>query len=215
MYSFYNNNPYWIKTQSDEKAFPGIFLRSEKGKKHSPCLTKDSKKSLRSEKRKKHSPCLTKFFEKGPMYRNRNSVFSTLSKLKQIHPYIIQLLLTRTGHEYLNLIFLDIFLDLLAILRRSPKFQQFVTIFHDLRNGSKRILREKLCLSPQNPISEISIKCLDNILVHVCEDILENESPLISTHLSEFFILILILLLVTGYLVHTHVFFVSRFSKEL
>ena len=89
MYSFYNNNPYWIKTQSDEKAFPGIFLRSEKGKKHSPCLTKDSKKSLRSEKRKKHSPCLTKFFEKGPMYRNRNSVFSTLSKLKQIHPYII------------------------------------------------------------------------------------------------------------------------------
>ena len=59
------------------------------------------------------------------------------------------------------------------------------------------------------------MKCLDNFLVHVCEDILENESPLISTHLSEFFVLILILLLVTGYLVHTHVFFVSRFSKEL
>jgi len=50
MYLFYN--PYWIKTQSDEKAFPGISLRSEKGKKQSPCLTKDSKKSLRSEKRK-------------------------------------------------------------------------------------------------------------------------------------------------------------------
>ena len=61
---------------------------------------------------------------------------------------------------------------LLAILRRSPKFQQFVSIFHDLRDGSKRILREKLCLSPRNPISEISIKCLDNFLVHVCEDIL-------------------------------------------
>nr|YP_010565976.1 hypothetical protein RF2 [Medicago murex]UZC30608.1 hypothetical protein RF2 [Medicago murex]UZC30684.1 hypothetical protein RF2 [Medicago murex] len=205
-------NPDWIKTQSDEKAFPGISLRSEKGKKHSPCLTKDSKKSLRSEKRKKHSPYLTK---RWPMYRNRNTVFSTLSKLKKIHPYIIQLLFTWTGHEYINLIFIDIFLDLLAILRRSPKFQQFVSIFHDLRDGSKRILREKLCLSPRNPISEISIKCLDNFRVHVCEDILENESPLISTHLSEFFVLILILLLVTGYLVHTHVFFVSRFSKEL
>ena len=206
MYVFYKNNPYWIKTQSDEKAFPGIFLRSVKGIKY--ILTKDSKKSLRSKKRKKH-------IEKGPMYRNRKSVFSTLSKLKEIHPYIIQLSLTRTGHEVLNLIFIDIFLDLLAILRRSPKFQQFVSIFHDLRDRSKRILREKLCLPPRNPISEISIKCLNNFLVHVCEDILENESPLISTHLSEFFVLIFILLLVTGYLVHTHVFFVSRFSKKL
>nr|YP_009657014.1 hypothetical chloroplast RF2 [Medicago orbicularis]QCO73911.1 hypothetical chloroplast RF2 [Medicago orbicularis] len=168
-------------------------------------------------KRKKHSPCLTKCFEKGPIYRNyqRNSVFSTLSKLKQFQPYIIQLLLTRTGHEYLNLIFLDTFLDLLAILRRSPKFQQFVSIFHDIRDGSKRILREKLCLSPRNPISEISSKCLHTFLVHVCEDIFENESPLISTHLSEFFGLILILLLVTGYLVHIHLVFVSRFSNEL
>jgi len=48
---------------------------------------KDSKKSLRSEKRKKHCSCLAKCFEKGPMYRKRNSVFSTLSKLKQFHPY--------------------------------------------------------------------------------------------------------------------------------
>nr|YP_010566583.1 hypothetical protein RF2 [Medicago heyniana]UZC32050.1 hypothetical protein RF2 [Medicago heyniana] len=204
---------YW--TQSDEKAFPGISLQSEKGKKHSPCLTKNSEKSLRSKKRKKHSPYLTKCFEKGPMYRKRNSVFSTLSKLKQFQPYIIQLLFTRTGHEYLNLIFLDTFLDLLAILRKSPKFQQFVSIFHDLRDGSKRILREKLCLSPRNPISKISTQWLHNFLVHVCEDILENESPLISTHLREFFVLILILLLVTGYLVYTHLLFVSRFSKEL
>nr|YP_010566659.1 hypothetical protein RF2 [Medicago soleirolii]UZC32278.1 hypothetical protein RF2 [Medicago soleirolii] len=235
MYLFYNR--YWIHTQYSEKDFSGKYLRSEKRKKHSPCLTKDSGKYLRSEKRKKHSPCLTKdsgkylrsekrkkhspcltkCFEKGPMYTNyqRNSVFSTLSKLKQFQPYIIQLLLTRTGHEYLNLIFLDTFLDLLAILRRSPKFQQFVSIFHDIRDGSKRILREKLCLSPRNPISEISSKCRHNFLVHVCEDILENESPLISTHLREFFVLILILLLVTGYLVQTHLFFVSRFSNEL
>nr|YP_010565824.1 hypothetical protein RF2 [Medicago turbinata]UZC30456.1 hypothetical protein RF2 [Medicago turbinata] len=187
----------------------------EKTKKHSPYLTKDSGKDLRSKKRKKHS--LTKYFEKGPMYRNyqRNSVFSTLSKLKQFQPYIIQLLLTRTGHEYLNLIFLDTFLDLLVILRRSPKFQQFVSIFHDIRDGSERILREKLCLSPRNFISQISSKCRHNFLVDVCQDILENESPLISTHLREFFVLILILLLVTVYLVQTHLFFVCRFSNEL
>nr|UZC31290.1 hypothetical protein RF2 [Medicago constricta] len=201
-----------------EKDLNGKYVRSEKRKKHSPYSEKDiNGKYVRSEKRKKHSPCLTKCFEKGPMDRNyqRNSVFSTLSKLKQFQPYIIQLLFTRTGHEYLNLIFLDIFLDLLAILRRSPKFQQFVSIFHDIRDGSKRILREKLCLSPRNPISEISTKCLHNFLVHVCKDILANESPLISTHLREFFVLILILLLVTGYLVQTHLFFVSRFSNEL
>nr|YP_009656480.1 hypothetical chloroplast RF2 [Medicago suffruticosa]QCO73246.1 hypothetical chloroplast RF2 [Medicago suffruticosa] len=189
--------------------------RSKKRKKHFPCFSKYSEKYVPSEKRKKQPPRLPKSFEKGPMYRQRNSVFSTLSKLKQFQPYIIQLLLTRTGHEYLNLIFLDIFLDLLAILRRSPKFHQFVSIFHDIRDGSKRILREKLCLSPQNPISEISSKCLHNFLVHVCENILENESPLISTHLREFFVLILILLVFTGYLVHTHLFFVSRFSNEL
>nr|YP_010173238.1 hypothetical chloroplast RF2 [Medicago secundiflora]QSJ48419.1 hypothetical chloroplast RF2 [Medicago secundiflora] len=209
------SNLCWIKTQKD----------LEKKKKHSPSLTKDSEKSLLFEneksllfeKKKKHSPRLTKFFEKGPMYRNyqRKSVFSTLSKLKQFHPYIIQLLFTRTGHEWLNLIFLDIFLDLSAMLRRSPKFQQFVSIFHDIRDGSKRILREKLYLSPRNPITQISSKWLHNFLVHMCEDILENESPLISTHLTEFFVLILILLLVTGYLVHTHLFSVSRFSNEL
>nr|YP_010173618.1 hypothetical chloroplast RF2 [Medicago arabica]QSJ48855.1 hypothetical chloroplast RF2 [Medicago arabica] len=168
-------------------------------------------------KRKKHSPWFKKCFEKGPMYRNyqRKSVFSTLSKWKQFQPYIIQLLLTRTGHEDLKLIFLETFLDLLTILRRSPKFQQFVSIFHDIRDGSKRILRENLYLSPRNPISQISSKCLHTFLVHVCEDILENESPLISTHLEEFFVLILLLLLVTGYLVHTHLFFISRVSNEL
>nr|UZC30912.1 hypothetical protein RF2 [Medicago rugosa] len=213
----------YLRSEKTKKHSPSLtkdsekYLRSGKTKKHSPSLTKDSEKYLRSGKTKKHSPSLTKCFEKGPMYRNykRNSVFSTLSKLKQFQPYIIQLLFTRTGHEYLNLIFLDTFLDLLVILRRSPKFQQFVSIFHDIRDESKRILREKLYLSPRNPISEISSKCLHNFLVHVCEDILENESPLISTHLSEFFVLILILLLVTGYLVQTHLFSVSRFSNEL
>ncbi|KAK4487779.1 hypothetical protein RD792_005535 [Penstemon davidsonii] len=47
-----------------------------------------------------------------------------------------------------------------------------------------------------------------------------NESPLISTHLRspnvrEFLYSILFLLLVAGYLVHTHLLFVSRASSEL
>nr|YP_009656936.1 hypothetical chloroplast RF2 [Medicago minima]QCO73779.1 hypothetical chloroplast RF2 [Medicago minima] len=210
------DNPERIHSGGLVKYWKGEYWRkkSEKRKKDRPCLTRYSEKNVPSKKRKKHRPCLPKRFEKGPMYRQRNSVFSTLSKLKQFQPYIIQLLLTRTGHEYLNLIFLDTFFDLLAILRRSPKFQQFVSIFHDIRDGSKRILREKLCLSPRNPISEISSKCLHQFLVSMSV-FLENESPLISTHLREFFVLILILLLVTGYLVHTHLVFVSRFSNEL
>ena len=176
---------------------------------------------LPSEKRKKHSPCLTKCLEKGQMDRNyqRKSVFSTLSKLKRFQPYIIQLFLTRTGHEDLKLIFLDTFLELLVILRRSPKFQKLVFIFHDIRHRSERILREKLCLSQRNPISKISSKYLQNFLVSVCEDILDPNNE-ISTHLRflnirEFLVSIFILLLVTGYLVHTNLFFVSRFSNEL
>ncbi|KAK6768231.1 hypothetical protein RDI58_034524 [Solanum bulbocastanum] len=47
-----------------------------------------------------------------------------------------------------------------------------------------------------------------------------NESPLISTHLRspnarEFLYSILFLLLVAGYLVRTHLLFVSRASSEL
>nr|UZC31140.1 hypothetical protein RF2 [Medicago coronata] len=212
------DNPERIHSGGLVKYWKGEYWRkkSEKRKKHRPCLTRYSEKYVPSKKRKKHRPCLPKRFEKARMYRQRKrkSVFSTLSKLKQFQPYIIQLLFTRTGHEYLNLIFLDIFFDLSAILRRSPKFQQFVSIFHDIRDGSKRILREKLCLSPRNPISEISSKFLHYFLVSTSM-LVENESPWISKHLSELFVLILILLLVTGYLVHTHIVFVSRFSNEL
>nr|YP_010163418.1 hypothetical chloroplast RF21 [Parochetus communis]QRI61210.1 hypothetical chloroplast RF21 [Parochetus communis] len=183
-----------------------------------------SEKYLPSEKRKKRSPCIKEYTEKGQIYRTfqRDSAFSTLSKLNRFRPYI-PWFLTSAGHKYLNLLFLETFSDLFLILSSSPKFQKFVSIFHDIMHVSDiswRILQKKLCLSQGNLISEISSKCLHNILL--CEDIFHrnNESPLISTHLRslnirEFLYSILFLLLVIGYFVHTHLLSVSRFYSEL
>nr|YP_009109941.1 hypothetical chloroplast RF21 [Trifolium strictum]AIJ28408.1 hypothetical chloroplast RF21 [Trifolium strictum] len=182
-----------------------------------------SEKYLPYEKRKKHSSCLKKSLEKGKMYRNfqRKSPFSTLSKWKRFQRYIIPWFLTGTAHKYLNLILRETFSDLLAVLRRSPKFQQFVSIFHDIRHrrGFERILRKKLCLSQRNPISELSSKCFHNFIAQVGEDLFKpnNESPLISTRLRslniwESLFSILFLLLVTRYLVQTLVF-VSEFNE--
>ncbi|PHT40415.1 hypothetical protein CQW23_19269 [Capsicum baccatum] len=85
---------------------------------------------------------------------------------------------------------------------------------------SWQILQKQLCLPQWNLISEISSKCLHNILLS--EEMIHrnNESPLISTHLRspnarEFLYSILFLLLVAGYLVRTHLLFVSRASSEL
>nr|YP_009767463.1 Ycf2 [Hedysarum semenovii]QIS98081.1 Ycf2 [Hedysarum semenovii]UWV18546.1 Ycf2 [Hedysarum semenovii] len=184
-----------------------------------------SEKYLPSKKRKKHSPCLTKSLEKGQMSRTfqKKSVFSTLSKLNRLQTYI-PWFLTSTGQKYLNFIFLETFSDLVPILSNSKKFQKWISIFHDIMHGSNILwqsLRKKLCLSQsqRNLISEISSKCLHNLL---CEEIIHqnNESPLTSTHLRslnirEFLYSILFLLLVTGYLIHTHLLFVSQFSSEL
>nr|YP_010758640.1 Ycf2 [Caragana opulens]WEW73104.1 Ycf2 [Caragana opulens] len=180
-------------------------------------------KYLPSEKRKKGSPCLKKSLEKGQMYRTFqiDSAFSTLSKLNRFQPYI-PWFLTSTGQKYLKFIFLDTFSDLVPILSSSKRFQKCISIFHDIMHGSDilwRILKKKLCLSQWNLISEISSKCLHNLL---CEEILprNNESPLTSTHLRslnirEFLYSILFLLLVTGYIIHTHLLFVSRSYSEL
>ena len=195
-------------------------FNSNMGLIHTPC----SEKYLPSEKRKKRSLCLKKCVEKGQMYRTfqRDSAFSTLSKWNLFQTYM-PWFLTSTGYKYLNLIFLDTFSDLLPILSSSPKF---VSIFHDIMYGSDiswRILQKKLCLPQWNlisEISEISSKCLHNLLLS--EEMIHrnNESPLISTHLRspnarEFLYSILFLLLVAGYLVRTHLFFVSRASSEL
>nr|AQU64636.1 Ycf2 [Camptotheca acuminata]AQU64637.1 Ycf2 [Camptotheca acuminata]ARJ37131.1 ycf2 [Camptotheca acuminata]ARJ37132.1 ycf2 [Camptotheca acuminata]ATN40478.1 Ycf2 [Camptotheca acuminata] len=192
-------------------------FNSNMGLIHTPC----SEKYLPSEKRKKRSLCLKKCVEKGQMYRTfqRDSAFSTLSKWNLFQTYM-PWFLTSTGYKYLNLIFLDTFSDLLPILSSS---QKFVSIFHDIMHGSDiswRILQKKLCLPQWNLISEISSKCFHNLLLS--EEMIHrnNESPLISTHLRspnvrELLYSILFLLLVAGYLVRTHLLFVSRASSEL
>ena len=85
---------------------------------------------------------------------------------------------------------------------------------------SWRILQKKLRLPQWNLISEISSKCLHNLLLS--EEMIHrnNESLLISTHLRsqnvrEFLYSILFLLLVAGYLVCTHLLFVSQAYSEL
>nr|YP_009769718.1 hypothetical chloroplast RF21 [Mirbelia oxylobioides]YP_009769735.1 hypothetical chloroplast RF21 [Mirbelia oxylobioides]QIT00420.1 hypothetical chloroplast RF21 [Mirbelia oxylobioides]QIT00437.1 hypothetical chloroplast RF21 [Mirbelia oxylobioides] len=194
-------------------------FNSNMGLIHTPC----SEKYLTSEKRKKRSPCLKKCLEKGHMYRTfqRDSAFSTLSKWNLFLTYI-PWFLTSTGYKYLNFIFLDTFSDLLPILILSSS-QKFVSIFHDIMHGSDiswRILPIPLWKTQWNRISEISSKCLHNLLLS--EEILHrnNESPLISTHLrslnvQEFLYSTLFLILVAGYLVRTHLLFVSRVSSEL
>ena len=192
-------------------------FNSNMGLIHTPC----SEKYLPSEKRKKRGRCLKKCLEKGQMYRTfqRDSAFSTLSKWNIFQTYM-PWFLTSTGYKYLNLIFLDTFSDLLPILSSS---QKFLSIFHDLMHGSDiswRILQKKWCLPQWNMISDISSKCLHNLLLS--EEMIHrnNESPLISTHLRspnvrEFLYSILFLLLIAGYLVRTHLLFVSRAYSEL
>nr|QWE50783.1 Ycf2 protein [Bruguiera parviflora]QWE50803.1 Ycf2 protein [Bruguiera parviflora] len=186
-------------------------FNSNMGLIHTPC----SEKYLPSEKRKKRSLCLKKCVEKGQMYRTfqRDSAFSTLSKWNLFQTYM-PWFLTSPGYKYLNWIFLDTFSGLLPILSSS---QKFVSIFQNIMHGSDiswRILQKKLCLPQWNLISEISSKCLHNLLLS--EEMIHrnNEPPLISTHLRspnvrEFLYSILFLLLVAGYLVRTHLLFVS------
>ncbi|KAL8547600.1 hypothetical protein ACS0TY_007065 [Phlomoides rotata] len=76
----------------------------------------------------------------------------------------------------------------------------------------------RMCLPQWNLISEILSKCFHNLLLS--EEMIHqnNESP--STHLRspnvwEFLYSILFILLIAGYLVHTHLLFVSRTSSEL
>nr|YP_009684238.1 hypothetical chloroplast RF21 [Pseudostellaria heterophylla]YP_009684255.1 hypothetical chloroplast RF21 [Pseudostellaria heterophylla]QDP18179.1 hypothetical chloroplast RF21 [Pseudostellaria heterophylla]QDP18180.1 hypothetical chloroplast RF21 [Pseudostellaria heterophylla] len=192
-------------------------FNSNMGLIYTPC----SEKYLPSEKRKKRSLCLKKCVEKGQMYRTfqRDSAFSTLSKWNLFQTYM-PWFLTSTGYKYLNFLFVDTFSDLLPILSSS---QKFLSIFHDIMHGSYiswRILQKKVCLPQWNLISEISNKCLHNLLLS--EEMIHrnNESLLIWTHLGspnvrEFFYSIFFLLLVAGYLVRTHLLFVFRASSEL
>nr|YP_009899906.1 Ycf2 [Neotorularia torulosa]YP_009899925.1 Ycf2 [Neotorularia torulosa]QKK46801.1 Ycf2 [Neotorularia torulosa]QKK46820.1 Ycf2 [Neotorularia torulosa] len=202
-------------SDSEEKSLHQYLnFNSNMGLIHTPC----SEKYLQ---RKKRSLCLKKSVDKGQMDRTfqRDSAFSTLSKWNLFQTYM-PWFFTSTGYKYLNLIFLDTFSDLLRILSSS---QKFVSIFHDIMHGldiSWRILQKKLCLPQRNLISEISSKSLHNLLLS--EEMIHrnNESSLISTHLRspnvrEVLYSILFLLLVAGYIVRTHLLFVSRAYSEL
>nr|AYP31976.1 hypothetical chloroplast RF21 [Canna iridiflora] len=194
---------------------------------YTPC----SEKYLPSGKRKKkRSLSLKKCVEKRQMYRTfqRDSAFSNLSKWNLFQTYM-PWFLTSTGCKYLNFPLLDTFSDPLPILSSSHKF---VSIFHDIMHGSDISWPIPQKILPQwartriseisSRISEISSKCLQNLLLS--EEMIHrnNESPvpLIWTHLRstnarEFLYSILFLLLVAGYLVRIHLLFVSRASSEL
>nr|YP_010861747.1 hypothetical protein RF2 [Normanbya normanbyi]WGM77966.1 hypothetical protein RF2 [Normanbya normanbyi] len=194
-----------------------LSFNSNMGLIHTPC----SEKYLPSGKRKKRSLCLKKCVEKRQMYRifQRDSAFSNLSKWNLFQTYM-PWFLTSTGCKYLNLTLLDTFSDPSPILSSS---QKFVSIFHDIMHGSDISWPIPQKILPQwTPISEISSKCLQNLLLS--EEMIHrnNESPvpLIWTHLRstnarEFLYSILFLLLVAGYLVRIHLLFVSRASSEL
>nr|YP_009897088.1 Ycf2 [Hornungia petraea]YP_009897107.1 Ycf2 [Hornungia petraea]QKK43722.1 Ycf2 [Hornungia petraea]QKK43741.1 Ycf2 [Hornungia petraea] len=202
-------------SDSEEKSLHQYLnFNSNMGLIHTPC----SEKYLR---RKKRSLCLKKCVDKGQMDRTfqRDSAFSTLSKWNLFQTYM-PWFFTSTGYKYLNLIFLNTFSDLLRILSSS---QKVVSIFHDIMHGldiSWRILQKKLCLPQRNLISEISSKSLHNLLLSEEKIHRNNESSLISTHLRspnvrEVLYSILFLLLVAGYIVRTHLLFVSRAYSEL
>ena len=146
-------------------------------------------KYLPSRKRKKWSLCLKKRFEKQQMYRTfqQDSALSNISKWNLFQTYM-PWFLTLIGCKYLNFIFLDAFSDSLLILSSSKKF---VSIFHDIIHGSNiswPIPQKKwwAILSQWTPISEISSKCLHNLLLSQETIHQNNESPvlpLIWTHL--------------------------------
>nr|YP_010179332.1 hypothetical chloroplast RF21 [Allium changduense]YP_010179350.1 hypothetical chloroplast RF21 [Allium changduense]QUV75777.1 hypothetical chloroplast RF21 [Allium changduense]QUV75795.1 hypothetical chloroplast RF21 [Allium changduense] len=194
-----------------------LSFNSNMGLIHTPC----SEKYLPSGKRKKRSLCLKKYVEKGQMYGTfqRDSAFSNLSKWNLFQTYM-PWFLTSTGCKYLNLALVDTFSDPLPILSSS---QKFVSIFHDIMYGSDISWPIPQRILPQwTLISEISNKCLQNLLLS--EEMIHrnNESPvpLIWAHLRsrnawEFLYSILFLLLVAGYLVRIHLLFFSRASSEL
>nr|YP_010575524.1 Ycf2 [Corydalis platycarpa]YP_010575551.1 Ycf2 [Corydalis platycarpa]UZM11148.1 Ycf2 [Corydalis platycarpa]UZM11149.1 Ycf2 [Corydalis platycarpa]WDA93290.1 Ycf2 protein [Corydalis platycarpa]WDA93317.1 Ycf2 protein [Corydalis platycarpa] len=136
----------------------------------------------------------------------RERAFSNLSKWNLFQPYI-PWFFTLTGFKYLKFALLDPFSNLL---------RSHISIFQDILETSWWMLQIKLwaILSKWN-LSEISSQCFQTLLLSAEMIHRKNESPLWlrSSNAREF--LILFLLLVAGYLVGTHLLFVSRASSEL
>nr|QUV77273.1 hypothetical protein RF2 [Markhamia cauda-felina]QUV77274.1 hypothetical protein RF2 [Markhamia cauda-felina] len=182
------------------------YLNSNMGLIHTPC----SEKYLPSEKRKKRSLCpglrLKKCVEKGQMDRDSATLSKKWNLLQTYMPWFF----TLTGYKYVK----ETFSDLFWILKRILNRHKFVSIMHESRI-LWRIRHKKWCFSQWNLISKISRKCFHNLLLAEAMIHRNNESLLGSTHVRELFYSILFLLLVAGYLVCTHLFFVSWASIEL
>nr|YP_009758329.1 hypothetical chloroplast RF21 [Vavilovia formosa]QIN90136.1 hypothetical chloroplast RF21 [Vavilovia formosa] len=182
-------------------------------------LYSDKDKFSPLEKRKKKP---LKKFRKKINFPRKRGFSKVLSKLKPLYryilPYILPSLLTWTGQKNILLLFIDTFSELLLILRKTWK--EFISIFPTFLHGAKAAIIRKI---PERKFRrKIWITYLNNLIVDVYEDIFHTnyESPFISAHLrslniEEFLFSILLLLLITGYFVHTHLFVVSRFSNEL
>nr|YP_010323883.1 hypothetical chloroplast RF2 [Miliusa glochidioides]YP_010323900.1 hypothetical chloroplast RF2 [Miliusa glochidioides]UKP90032.1 hypothetical chloroplast RF2 [Miliusa glochidioides]UKP90050.1 hypothetical chloroplast RF2 [Miliusa glochidioides] len=192
-----------------------LSFNSNMGLIHTPCSEKD----LPSGKKKRRSLCRKKCVEKGRMYRTfqRDSAFSNLSKWNLFQTYM-PWFFTSTVCKYINFPLLDTFSDPLPIILILSIRQKFVSTFHGIRR------KKWWSIFPlwKNRISQISRKCLQNLLLS--EEMIhrnhESPVPLIWTHLrspnaQEFLYSILFLLLVAGYLVCTHLLFVSRASSKL
>nr|BDR61695.1 hypothetical protein RF2 [Erycibe henryi] len=210
-------------------------LNSNMGLTHIPCSDSEGKNfhqypNLNSNMGLTHIPCSEKYFP--PEKREnqslrlkkclRDSDFSILSKKWNLVQTYMPNFFTLTGYKYLNLLFLDIFSDLLLILSSR------VSIFHYSMGISWRIFQTNLWNRIRQTKlwkrqfflrSEILPKWLHQLLLSQEKIHRNNQSSLISTHLRlsnvwEFLDSILFLLLVAGYFVPIHLFFVSQaFSK--
>nr|YP_010711452.1 Ycf2 protein [Corydalis turtschaninovii]YP_010711481.1 Ycf2 protein [Corydalis turtschaninovii]YP_010711640.1 Ycf2 protein [Corydalis wandoensis]YP_010711669.1 Ycf2 protein [Corydalis wandoensis]UGO88880.1 hypothetical protein RF2 [Corydalis turtschaninovii]UGO88897.1 hypothetical protein RF2 [Corydalis turtschaninovii]WDA92015.1 Ycf2 protein [Corydalis turtschaninovii]WDA92044.1 Ycf2 protein [Corydalis turtschaninovii]WDA92295.1 Ycf2 protein [Corydalis wandoensis] len=182
---------------SDSEGKQYLNFNSNMGLIHTSCAEKSKKRKKRSLK-----------FKKREMDRTlqRERAFSNLSKWNLFQPYI-PWFFTLTGFKYLKFALLDPFSNLLS---------SHISIFQDILETSWWILQTKLwwILSNWN-LSEISSHCLQTLLRSAELIHRNNESPLWlrSSNAREF--LILFLLLVAGYLIGTHLLFVSRASSEL
>nr|YP_010474456.1 hypothetical protein RF2 [Corydalis minutiflora]YP_010474485.1 hypothetical protein RF2 [Corydalis minutiflora]UVH68743.1 hypothetical protein RF2 [Corydalis minutiflora]UVH68772.1 hypothetical protein RF2 [Corydalis minutiflora] len=158
----------------------------------------------KSKKRKKRSLRVKKREMDRTLQRER--AFSNLSKWHLFQPYI-PWFFTLTGFKYLKFALLDPFSNLLC---------SHISFFQDILETSWWILQTKLwaILSKWN-LSEISSHCLQ-IRLRSAEMIhRNNESPLWLRSSNARELLILFVLLVAGYLVNTHLLFVSRDSSKL
>nr|YP_010154279.1 hypothetical protein RF2 [Corydalis saxicola]YP_010154306.1 hypothetical protein RF2 [Corydalis saxicola]QQW52112.1 hypothetical protein RF2 [Corydalis saxicola]QQW52139.1 hypothetical protein RF2 [Corydalis saxicola] len=164
---------------------------------HTSCAEKSKKRKNRRLRVKKRQMDRT---------LQRERAFSNLSKWNLFQPYI-PWFFTLTGFKYLKFALLDPFSNLL---------RSHISIFQDILETSWWILQTKLwAILSKWTLSEISSQCFQNLLLSAEMIHRNNESPLWlrSSNAREF--LILFLLLVAGYLVGTHLLFVSRASSEL